>query len=178
MIRGNEGKYLQLMRRFLASHQHNAEQLKGYIASYDHNSAMRLMHSLRGAASVLGLVEIAALARSLETTIKNEVAPIVHCDTVDRDIASLKAAMATLVAALPSKESAQSPSIHELAAGQSLLIRLESLLAQHDMAAFTVFDENTAVIKNALGISYSAFERHISTFSFEEALPILRRLLS
>ena len=177
MMRGNKDKYAALLRRFLISNGNITKELEDALTSENTGGAMRLMHSLKGAASVLGLTEIASLSRNLEAVLKDQSAPTNCRELINRECASLKVAIAALSAAMPPEETQPPPPHLDLTVAQPVLRKLGSLLIQNDMAALTLVDENSAMIKNALGASYENFERHINSFGFDEALKHLRGLI-
>ncbi len=70
MLRGNAVKYVELLRRFSASHRDDASRLDALLLEHDAASARLLAHTLKGAAATLGAERIAAAATHLEAILR------------------------------------------------------------------------------------------------------------
>jgi two-component system, sensor histidine kinase and response regulator len=63
---GNRDALARARSAFIASHGKDAEQFSQYLAISDNKAILQLAHSLKGSASILGFVELADLADTLE----------------------------------------------------------------------------------------------------------------
>jgi CheY-like chemotaxis protein len=69
-LRGNTGKYLELMQVFVNGHGQDTAKLASSLAEGDQDAARRLMHTLHGVAATLGANGIASAARQLECALR------------------------------------------------------------------------------------------------------------
>ena len=70
VMRGRRPRYVQILRKFLAGHEHDMPQLADLWAEQRHEEALRVAHSLKGAAATLGLTALAEAAKALEFAIR------------------------------------------------------------------------------------------------------------
>lgn len=71
---GKHDKYLKLLNHFFQTHAEDAALLESHLAAGEQIAAQRVAHSLKGAASTLGLVEMADIATRLDACLKREQA--------------------------------------------------------------------------------------------------------
>ena len=98
-LRGNRPKYLDLLDRLVASHAQAMAQLADSLAAGDAETALRLAHSLRGAAATLGADPLADRAMALETLLRTH-APASESAALRTGMQAVDAALADLAAAL------------------------------------------------------------------------------
>jgi PAS domain S-box-containing protein len=65
-LRGNVDKYLSLLSLFVGVHENDVALLTECLDNGDYNKALRLAHTIRGSAGVLGIERLSALAGELE----------------------------------------------------------------------------------------------------------------
>jgi HPt (histidine-containing phosphotransfer) domain-containing protein len=65
---GNQGLYRRMLRRTLEDNP--ADELYRHIGEGDHEAAVRDMHTLKGNAAMLGLLDVSAQAQTMEATLK------------------------------------------------------------------------------------------------------------
>ena len=70
IVRGKTGRYLEFLGRLVASHSADMVRLQEHLAAGEHEAALRLAHTLKGAAATLGADDLAASAASLEAMIR------------------------------------------------------------------------------------------------------------
>ena len=75
-LQGNQSKYVALLRHFASEHSQDMQQLESHLYAGDRPAASRLIHTLRGVASTLGLVELAAQSQQLEQDLANNSQPL------------------------------------------------------------------------------------------------------
>jgi len=72
VVRGKEGKYLELLARFVDTNRSGLLQLGDCLRGTDYPEARRLAHSLKGAAATLGAVQLAESAAGLENDLRRD----------------------------------------------------------------------------------------------------------
>lgn len=70
-INGNEKLYVMLLKKFPVQFKDAAQGIKDLLAAGQQEDAMRIAHSVKGSGSTLGMVELSAVAATLEQSIKN-----------------------------------------------------------------------------------------------------------
>jgi two-component system, sensor histidine kinase and response regulator len=97
-IGGKRERYESLLRKFAERQAGSAEAIRGALSGGDSSTAEREAHSLKGAASTLGITDVAEQAAKVETAIKTE-------QNVDEALEflslSIVAVVDAIVAALP-----------------------------------------------------------------------------
>ena len=167
VVRGNAGKYLDLLRRIVASRGDDVARLRECLAREDHEAARALAHNLKGVAGTLGATGLAAHAARLEALMRARADGTAALD-------DLAAAFATLSAAVPEPPHDPEPAPPaDPATIGSLLDSLGSLLAQSDAAALAFLAEHDLALRAALGPRHDVLAQHIQRFAFEEALTVL-----
>ncbi len=75
-VRGDVGWYLKLLLEFLAFHADDMLQVRKALERHQQSDAIRLAHTLKGAAASLGLTALRAQAPQLETTLASGVGDV------------------------------------------------------------------------------------------------------
>ncbi|TXT20196.1 MAG: Multi-sensor hybrid histidine kinase, partial [bacterium] len=181
VLRGNTHKYLELLRQFVELHRDDMGRLSDCLAQNDLPGARRIVHALKGVATTLGARAVAEAARELETTLR---------DGPDRDdglragalIGELATAFGQIETALEAwpevSGETSAPAVADPEQVRAVLNTLESLLAQSDTRAVSLFQENAALLRVALGRQYEPLSRRIAQFDFDAALDLLRACLA
>jgi CheY-like chemotaxis protein len=178
-LRGNAQKYLGLLHDFLESHADDMTRLSSALAAGDHDTALRLAHTLKGTAATLGADRLAQAARQLEQCLRASPQDERRAAEIGPEIAAVADQLAVLAAALPPLPMPASPAAATpLAAAQlqALLQQLEALLAQSDTAAAILFEQHAAALRAAFGGQAAQLERAIAAFDYAGALATLRQL--
>ncbi|MBI5790574.1 MAG: response regulator [Rhodocyclales bacterium] len=178
MVRGNGAKYLDLLRRFAESHADDMAALQTSLAAGDRPTALRLAHTLKGAAATLGANRLARMARDLEE--------ILHVETDSESVESrllqqmtaIRLEFPPLAAALPpvAPVATDAGGARDRATLQSLLGTLEALLEQGDTASIELLDTHGDALKLALAGDFEKLAGDIRRFAFDDALNSLRAL--
>jgi HPt (histidine-containing phosphotransfer) domain-containing protein len=102
LLRGNAGKYVDLLQQFVALHADDMTLLAASLADGDHAAAQRLIHTLKGASATLGADSLAALTVHLEGLLRAEPAAKaadreirIAMDAVELELGSLAAAVSS-----------------------------------------------------------------------------------
>ena len=173
-LAGKRNKYLELLQRFLDGREEDPEHLQGLLADGDRAAACRLAHSLKGAASALGLTPLVDIAGPLEATLRAS-GPAPDGEQLQEMLAGLREHFARIRSALPVAAAEISPAPTVPAALiQKTVAGLDALLEQSDMAAIGYFDANEAVIRAATGGRFGMLAQQLRGCNFDAALLILR----
>ena len=172
VVRGNADKYLNLMHHFLLAHGGDMEKLAAAIAAGDQELAVRLAHSLKGAAATLRIDHLAEAARHIESALRALTADTVgSVGTMgEADLATDMSAIGQVFKALANVLA--SPLAETLPA--ALLDQLEARLQERDAAAVILFKEHAEALRAVLGPHYADFASQLGQFDFNSALETLR----
>ncbi len=179
-LRGRSDYYLKILKQFINTRTTDIDALNEHIDAGDQKAAERVAHSLKGAASTLGLLAIADIAARLNVCLRKEHALELHSDQVRWMSTELAAAWNPLLEALPpvafpATVKVPAADAATLGATSDILDSLEQLLGQSDMAALVQFERNAWALQAVLGTAYLDLERQIKCFDFGQALETLRR---
>ncbi|MDD5298354.1 MAG: PAS domain S-box protein [Rhodocyclaceae bacterium] len=103
-LRGKTDKYLALLRQFVGTHTDDGARLVACLDAGDGGVARQMAHTLRGAASILGLTAIAGFAQGLEGVLRADDALERQGEEIHRATMALTIALKdleTAVTALP-----------------------------------------------------------------------------
>ena len=151
---------------------------EGFVVS---TAAPKVEARIKGAAGNLGALTLLEAAARLELSLRREPLPErallqEQADSLLQACQSLQAALRPLLPAAPRAEPAVStpdwPAVRDLAE------RLCALLATDDMASSHLYRDNRAQLDATLGVRAEDFAREIESFSYEEALAILRAAMA
>jgi PAS domain S-box-containing protein len=73
VVRGKSGRYLELLNLFVTSHCDDMAAIATILDQHDHAAAVRMAHSLKGAAATLGVDSVASAAKHLEALLRARV---------------------------------------------------------------------------------------------------------
>jgi PAS domain S-box-containing protein len=179
MLRGQAGKYIEMLGRFVLLHAGDMAQLQARHAAGDLATARRLAHSLKGTGATLGVDAVAAPAARLEATLRAGMAHGVAGEALHTDMQAIGQALAALAQVLPPPPSVTAlPQAAPLGtqALRALLGELQGLLEHSDTAALALFEAHAAALRASLGPPCETLARQISQFDFEAAGRTLRPL--
>ena len=170
-LRGKEGRYLELLCKFVAGHATTLGELAASLEVGDGATARNQAHGLKGVAATLGADEISRLAANIESLLR-AAAGSVPAEEVSRT------ALVALKAEFTRIESALAPGVSGAivdAASAALQIDLESLLECDDTAAVDLFDSRRPALDAALGKDTAGeLANLLASFDFPAALTLLR----
>jgi len=135
-LRGREESYLRLLRLFVDEHGGDGGQLRAKLAAGDEDAARRIAHSLKGAAGLIGALEIQRLAAAIEAALRDGTAKALLPEDAIRletSLGDLCEHVAHDSGGAASAEGATVPLPDLL----PLLDGLDALLAEDDLAAGT-----------------------------------------
>ncbi|MEJ2792742.1 PAS domain S-box protein [Iodobacter sp. LRB] len=168
MLRGNSSKYLDLLRRFVSSHAGDMARLDEHLHAGQQRESLLIAHTLKGAAAVLSVDNIAELAARLEAAL-NQQQPEAERNPLMNEIDHELGLLNSLL--FPTAAEADYP-LSKILAG------LELLLNQNDTASLTLFDQHAEQLFKKLGPATEELASQIGQFNFETASGTLQQLIS
>jgi HPt (histidine-containing phosphotransfer) domain-containing protein len=173
MLRGNVTKYVRLLRLFVDGNQHYVEQIPQIVASGDFAPIHPIAHSLRGSASMMGAMELSSTAAALSAACRGdagsgEIGRL--CGVLANDLSSL---IDGIRQATRLDVEGPAPEV-DTAALTEVLVRLEDLLEQGDMAAGDLALKEAGLLRYSLGDAATSLLARIESFDFENAAADLR----
>jgi len=174
LMRGKHERYLAMLGQFVATHGGDLATLGECVDAGDRGGAQRIAHSLKGAASTLGITDIAEIATRLDACLKQELAFERQGETIRAMCAELGPAWRALLAVLPAPADAMAATEVDPAALRDALDGFEQMLERNEMAALAQFERHARMLQAALGSLYPELERQVKRFDFGPALVTLR----
>lgn len=187
-LMGDHDLYRQILRRFRQRYQDSAEQARTELLAGDAVSAQRTVHTLKGAAGMIGAQQLYLLSMALEPLFAGPptqcIGPLVQLEQALRALmvaidAELEAAQtgAPVTPAAPAAPAMAAASA--TAAGGPpetgmLVQHLARLLEEGDGAAIDVLERSASVLAAGLGVEvFQEVTEAAHQFDFEGALAVL-----
>jgi HPt (histidine-containing phosphotransfer) domain-containing protein len=174
-LMGNRDLYARMLRRFRREYQDATLPIRTAMGDQDKRTAHRLVHSLKGAAGMIGAHRLQQRASQLENAIRTDAAD-------QRELlASLTPEFQRVLLLLdvllegspPAGMPVQVPS-RPLLEDSALLSRLMELLSNGDGAAVDLLEESSASLRVILGeATLLRVTEAVNDFDFDEALEVL-----
>jgi two-component system sensor histidine kinase/response regulator len=177
-LMGDGALFARVLARFRKEYRHAADGIRGALAAGDVQLALRLAHTLKGAAGMIEAVPLREEAQALEHALRHGGAdPGPHLARLERALErvlhELDAADGTPQAASAS----HAPTSHPPARGdnESASARLRALLEDGNGDAVELVQEAAAGLTGELGEEcYRHIAAAIGVFDFEGALALLK----
>jgi PAS domain S-box-containing protein len=177
MIRDNVTKYTRLLVMFADSQQAQVERIPALAAAGDLAAIEPIAHSLKGSAGMLGAVGVAEAARTVMSALRDpagdEMIPV-FCENLGKALATLIDGIRLATAG--GLESA-AVEVNSARAGE-VLVRLEDLLRQGDMAASALARKEADILRQVFGNAAVPLLAKIESFDYENAAAKLHELRS
>lgn len=163
-VAGNRSLYLHLLRQFVAEESDAARRVAIALAAADYETAVRVVHSLKGLAGTLGFLRLQAVAASLQRA-------IVEREPYQQLLADFDQQMQRVVSLLKDALAQEESASEQLPADAALLLReLAGLLAASDGDALGFFLEHADSLRTVLpAASYAGFDKAMRQFDFPAA---------
>ena len=170
-VGGNRKKYRTVLALFNDSHHQDATRLADYLKAGDIVAIQRLTHTLKGSAGMIGAMEIAKMASTIQ----------IECDQGEA-LPHIQALCAPLIKALPTLVSEIRKRLPVEAAPllavdvtrlDQVLARLEAHLTSGEMEAIDLAKHEGALLHATLGDAGDKLLRRIEVFDYEAALALL-----
>jgi two-component system sensor histidine kinase/response regulator len=173
-LMGDRALYLQMLRRFRVIYQPCAEQLRQALAAGDLDALQRKVHTLKGAAGMIGAQQVYRQAEAAERA----------CSTTDTlcegALPPLAAALHSVLGMIESVLDGMDPTPDSNpppappASAQLLVQHLARLLEDGDGAAIDVLEQSAGVLAASLGVAvFQEVAAAAHQFDFEAALQVL-----
>lgn len=163
-VAGNRSLYLHLLRQFVAEESDAANRVAVALAEGEQDTAVRIVHSLKGLAGTLGFLRLQAVAASLQLAIQQgEEYPPLLVDFEEQ----LQRVVMLLKDALAQEEGESNGATGDIA---PLLRQLDQLLAASDGDALGIFLEHGASLRAMLpAAAFAGFDQALRQFDFPAA---------
>jgi len=182
-LMGDRDLYLQILRRFRQRYPDSGCEARKALSGGEPGHAQRIVHTLKGAAGMIGAQQVYLLAAQLEPLCAGPAA------SWSALLAQLETALRSLIAqidqvldsdpqqllAVPAPPSAA----NHLPETRMLLLHLVRLLDEGDGAAIDVLEQSATVLAASLGVEvFQEVTEAAHQFDFEAALATLRAAMS
>lgn len=176
-LMGDRDLYLQILRRFRQRYPDSGCQARKAFDDNEPGHAQRIVHTLKGAAGMIGAQQVYLLASQLEPLCAGPT------QAWSGALAQLEQALRALVAVIDAvldgdpqqmlENSTQSaPTVPET---RMLLLHLARLLDEGDGAAIDVLEQSATVLAQSLGVEvFQEVTEAAHQFDFETALAALQ----
>ncbi|WP_310449755.1 response regulator [Sulfuritalea sp.] len=174
IMHGNAANYARLLTMFADGHAEDLRQMAERLAAGDLPQVQRQAHSLKGSAGNVGAMRVSAAADALHAAIHRDAAG----NEIGQLIADLAVELQPLIAAirkLPA-DAFDAPADVDPARVDAVLLRLAALLKTGDVAANDLAQQETGLLRAALGTVADDFLHRIAVFDHEGALNALRAI--
>jgi two-component system sensor histidine kinase/response regulator len=181
-LMGDRDLYVQILRRFRQRYPDSGCQARKALAAGEPGHAQRIVHTLKGAAGMIGAQQLYLLAAQLEPLCAGP-APVWSAP-----LAQLEQALASLIATIDSVLDGDPQQLlavpAPLAATQvpetrALLLHLARLLDEGDGAAIDVLERSATVLAASLGVEvFQEVTEAAHQFDFETALASLQAAMA
>jgi len=171
---GKKNLYLTLLQKFGAEQRSAANDIRTALASDDWPAAERRVHTLKGLAGSIGMTAIQNRATELEAAVRQRMAPMQIEPLLSALSQVLTPFVDALEAALPGTGRPVAAKATDVAAVAAVCCRLMSLLSQDDLEANDLFNENTAILHQALGPWFAPLQAAVQNFDCDAAIEQLQ----
>jgi len=171
-LSGKADKYIILLGKFADHHDQTVALASKALAAGDRTTALRQVHTLKGAASILGLQDIRQAASELEQALRHSAA----APRINDLLARLEAAHERQLGVLH-RAMAQPPTVTPFAAAEARpwLTRLLTLLSADDMRSLELANSERTALQGLLGDEYRSLEQALENFDFPVAASWIRQ---
>ena len=170
-VMGDRALYLQLLRRFRHDYRASASTLRRSLDHGERDQARHLLHTVKGAAGMIGAHGLRDQAADLETALAETAPPFEQLDRFAATLDQLLAEIDGLLKQAPEPEAAPAQASEPDAA---LLQRLAYLLDMGDGAAIDVLEQSATLLAASLGLErFQQVTAAAHEFDFEAALAAL-----
>ena len=185
-LMGDRALYLQILRRFRHRYHDSANQARTELNAGDAASTRRTLHTLKGAAGMIGAQQVYLLSAAVEQA---SVGPPAQCmGPLGQLEQALRALMAAIDAefdaghdgdgaggTMEAQASEPRPADGPPPATRMLVQHLARLLEEGDGAAIDVLEQSATVLAASLGVEvFQEVTEAAHQFDFEAALAVLQ----
>jgi two-component system sensor histidine kinase/response regulator len=173
-VRERLPSYFRLLHMFFDGHGDDVENLRIKLGQGDRDAALRLAHSLKGAAGMLGAVALQDQAAGLEMALRDGRVG----GQIERCIAGVDAELKPLLAAIGAspRTADDGASIVDWESAARILADLDLLLAEDNVVANTFLRDNRVCLRAAFGEAVDNLQHLVNVFEYETARTALATL--
>ena len=171
-VLGDRDLYARMLRRFRVDYQSGLTPVRSALAAGDRTLAHRLVHTLIGAAGMIGAVRVVERASVVEVALRT------HTGTEQGDLAALEPELLKLLELIDAlSRSGPDAATRDLPENDSaLLAELIGLLTSEDGGAIDLLEESSHSLRSILGDErYALVVDSAQAFDYARALAALRR---
>ncbi len=182
-IGGNLGLYHRMLRIFVKDLAGMPAQLSAHIAQGETESALRLLHTLKGLSATLGADALSAEGARGEKQLAANPAPAETAATAQRACTAITTAVPALDALLAALKAAEAPiavptpTPFDADAVLTALREMTGQLRNADMAATDAMTELRRRFGGTLGAQLQPMDDAIGTLDFDHALRLCEELI-
>lgn len=185
-LMGDRALYLQILARFRQRYPDSAFQARQALTAGETGHAQRIVHTLKGAAGMIGAQQVYLLAAEMETVCAGPSsawsAPLARLEPALRSLIAvvddlLDAGQPAMPAPSGDAGAAGTPAARPAQQPQTrmLLQHLARLLEEGDGAAIDVLEQSASVLADSLGVAvFQEITEAAHQFDFEAALATLQ----
>jgi CheY-like chemotaxis protein len=169
-VLGKKGRYLTMLRGFVAGQANAPAQIRAALAGGDAGTAERLAHTLKGLAGNIGAGELQQAAAGVEQALRTgspAQEPLAQLE------ARLSRQIAAISAALPAEVETPAAAQVDPALRDRVCSQLAGLLANDDARVEKLLSEHAALLAAALPSHYRKLEEAAKQYDYEQALAVL-----
>lgn len=175
-LMGDRDLYLQILRRFRQRYPDSGCQARQAFDNNEPGHAQRIVHTLKGAAGMIGAQQVYLLASQLEPLCAGPVqawsAPLAQLETALRQLIVV---IDEVLDGDPQNRLEGSPPPAVVPETRMLLLHLARLLDEGDGAAIDVLEQSATVLAQSLGVEvFQEVTEAAHQFDFEAALAALQ----
>lgn len=183
-LMGDHALYRQLLHRFRDDYRHAAGQVRQLLAQGDREAAIRRLHSLKGAAAMIGAQQVREIASGTEAGL---LSAGLETQPWQAGLALLDAALGALLAAadtylrntVDGPGTAAPPPQAAEPATREMLARLAYLLDEGNGEAIDMLERSASELAACLGVArFQEVAAAAHQFDFESALAALQPALA
>jgi len=168
-VRGRLASYLRLLGKFAESHADDFDLIRQKLRTGQHDDALRLAHSLKGAAGTLGAIAVQQAAAALEAALRQKE----DAGEIERLTETTAHLYTTLCRALPGNLDPGNTVLGNDQPVAEFIGLLRERLSTGDMSAQNLAGEHRPALHTLLGERFGVFSKLLDAFDFEGALQLL-----
>jgi len=176
-LMGDHDLYRQILHRFRQRYQDSAEQARTELLGGDAATAQRIVHTLKGAAGMIGAEQVYRMAIDLEPLFAGPpgqcIGPLAQ---LEQGLRSLMTAIDTELAAAQTPASTVAAEVVASNPPETRMLvqHLARLLEEGDGAAIDVLERSATVLAGGLGVAvFQEVSAAAHQYDFEAALAVL-----
>jgi len=179
-VAGNKTLYVKLLREYAERHADAARQIQDCLARGDHETALRLAHTVKGVSGNIGAGGVQSAAAELERAIMQQGESDDLIQRLGTELSTLLSRLkSTLVESGAGHEKSQAVETLDPGRFKEVLARISVLAADNSGDALDCFSENAGLLRAGLaGDDFKAIERALKDFDFDAALARIRSAAS